>query len=128
VANSQARRRSPVLWLLFSFKGRISRGLYWLAYLFLLAVNSVLIGQLLGGEEASFHDLAATIAPAFVILTLYANLAVAVKRLHDVGYSGFLAAALFIPIVNVAFTIWIGIIPGAHDRNSYGELPDKPPP
>jgi uncharacterized membrane protein YhaH (DUF805 family) len=128
VASSQARPRSPVLWLLFSFKGRISRGPYWLAYLFLLAANSVLIGQLLGGEQASFHDLAATIAPVFVIITLYSNLAVAVKRMHDVGYGGFLAAALFIPIVNVAFTIWAGILPGSSDPNRFGDAPNEPPP
>jgi uncharacterized membrane protein YhaH (DUF805 family) len=62
-----------------------------------------------------------------VLATLYCNLAVAVKRLHDVGYSGFLALALVIPLVNFAFTIWVGILPGTAGPNRYGNAPDTPP-
>ena len=59
--------------------------------------------------------------------TIYVNVAIAVKRLHDVGYSGFLAVAVLIPIVQVAFFIWVGIIPGTPDPNPYGDRPDVPP-
>jgi len=122
-----AARRSPLLWLFVSLKGRISRGVYWLAYGVLLCVNAVLVGQLIGGPDASFSRLADAVAPFVILATLYANIAVAVKRLHDMGYSGFLAIALFVPFVNFAFTIWVGLVPGTDGPNAYGEVVDTPP-
>ena len=49
------------------------------------------------------------------------------KRLHDVGYSGFLALAMFVPLVNIFFTIWVGIVPGTAGPNAYGDVPDSVP-
>jgi uncharacterized membrane protein YhaH (DUF805 family) len=120
-------RHSPLLWLFVSFRGRISRGIYWLAYGVLLCVNAVLVGQLIGGSEASFSRLADAVAPFVILATLYANVSVAVKRLHDMGYSGFIAIALFVPFVNFAFTIWVGLVPGTGGPNSYGQVVDTPP-
>jgi uncharacterized membrane protein YhaH (DUF805 family) len=94
---------------------------------FLIGVNGVLVGQLIGGEQASFHNLAQAIGPFVILGTLYANTAIAVKRLHDAGYSGFLAFALFIPLVNFAFAIWIGILPGTNGPNAYGDATDIVP-
>ena len=122
------RPRSPVLWLFFSLKGRVSRRIYWLAYVIVICIQSIILAQLVGEAQASFHDLAAATAPLVFAVTIYWTVALAVKRLHDVGYGGFLAAALFIPLVNVAFTIWIGILPGSPDPNAYGAGPDIPPP
>ena len=122
------RRRSPLLWLFFSLKGRVSRRIYWLAYIVVICIQSVILAQLVGEEQASFHSLVAGTAPVLLMVTIYWTVALSVKRLHDVGYGGFLAAALFIPLVNVAFTIWIGILPGSPDPNSYGAGPDMPPP
>jgi uncharacterized membrane protein YhaH (DUF805 family) len=116
-----------MLWLFFSLRGRVSRGVYWLAYLFLSFLNAVIVVQLIGGTDASYSRLAEALAPFVILLTLYSNLAVAVKRLHDMGYSGFLAAALFVPFVNLAFTIWVGIVPGTTEANTYGDIPDRPP-
>jgi len=111
----------------FGLSGRISRGVYWLAYAFLMSLNSVLIGQLIGGEEASYFRMAQAIAPALVLATLVSNLAVSVKRLHDVDYSGYFALALLVPLVNLAFTIWVGILPGKAGPNRFGTTPDAPP-
>jgi uncharacterized membrane protein YhaH (DUF805 family) len=120
-------RASPLTWLLFGLKGRISRRSYWLVYLLLVCLNSALVGQLLGGTEASFHRLAQMIAPFFIVGTILSNLAISVKRLHDAGYSGFLAVAMFVPVVNFAFTIWVGLLPGTPGPNAYGEMPDSVP-
>ena len=51
------------------------------------------------------------------VAILYANIAIAVKRLHDIGYGGFLAVAILIPIVNLAFNIWVGVLPGTPGPN-----------
>ena len=128
MANTQTGRgASRVGWLLTRFNGRISRSVYWTATVLLIAINGVLIGQLLGGEHASFNGLAQTLSPFVILGTLYSNVAIAVKRLHDAGYSGFLAFALFIPLVNFAFTIWIGILPGTAGPNPYGDVTDSVP-
>ena len=117
---------TPVLWLLFSLKGRISRRIYWLSYLLTICVQSALLAQIVS-EDATFHGPATGIGPILLIATLYSNYAVSVKRLHDVGYAGFLALAIIIPFVNLAFTVWLGILPGSADANQYGEAPDVPP-
>jgi uncharacterized membrane protein YhaH (DUF805 family) len=120
------RRRSPLLWLLFGLSGRVSRSLYWLCYALVICIQSAVLSQLLGGEQASYYQLAAAIGPALLLASLYSNLAVSVKRLHDVGYGGFLALALLVPFVNVAFTIWLGILPGTAGPNRFGATSDAP--
>ena len=83
--------------------------------------------QIIGGEQASYNRFVSAILPAVLLITLYSNIAVAVKRLHDLGYAGFLALALLVPFVNLAFTIWVGILPGTAGPNRYGPAPDVPP-
>ena len=83
--------------------------------------------QIVGGEQASYYRLVSSILPVVLLVTFYSNIAVAVKRLHDLGYAGFLAVALLIPFVNLAFTIWVGILPGTAGPNRYGAVPDVPP-
>ncbi len=114
-------------WLLFGLKGRASRQSYWLAYTLLICLNAAIVGQLFGGEEASFSRIAETVGPLIILATIYSNLAVTVKRLHDVGYSGFLSIAMFVPIVNLVFTIWVGILPGTAGPNAYGDVADSVP-
>jgi uncharacterized membrane protein YhaH (DUF805 family) len=114
-------------WLLFSLRGRASRQTYWLSYILLICLNAVVVGQLIGGEEATFGSVAEVIAPFVIIATIYSNLAVTVKRLHDIGYSGFLSVAIFVPVVNFFFTVWVGIVPGTVGPNAYGDAPDSPP-
>jgi uncharacterized membrane protein YhaH (DUF805 family) len=128
VASPQpVRLRNPLLWVLFGLAGRVSRSVYWLCFVFFVCLESAMLVQIVGGEQASYSGMVSSILPAILLVTLYSNIAVAVKRLHDLGYSGFLAFALLIPIVNLAFTIWVGILPGTAGPNRYGAVPDRPP-
>jgi len=124
---TSAKRRSPITWLLFSLKGRISRSIYWPAYIALLSLNFALYFQLMSMTE---EELAGSMV--FVLLfagagLLLANIAIAVKRLHDIGYGGFLAIAVPIPFVGLAFSIWVGLVQGTAGPNRYGGAPDMPP-
>lgn len=101
--------------------------MYWLCYAAVICIQSAILSQLLGAEQASYYQLAAAVGPGVLLATLYSNLAVSVKRLHDIGYSGFLALALLIPFVNLAFTLWVGILPGTAGPNRYGAATDVPP-
>lgn len=115
-----------MLWLLFGLAGRISRRVYWLSYLLVICIQSAVLAQLIG-EGATFHDAAMSVGPVLFMVTLYWTLAISVKRLHDVGYGGFLAIALLIPFVNVAFSIWVGLLPGMAAPNRFGDAADMPP-
>lgn len=126
MAKPPTRQPPAVPWLLFSLRGRISRRIYWLTYVLMICLQSALLAQIVGEEEASLHRFAAGIGPILLIASLYCSYAISVKRLHDVGYSGFLAFAILIPFVNLAFTVWLGILPGSADANQYGEAPDIP--
>ena len=66
-------------------------------------------------------------APVAGLVTLYANIAVSVKRLHDLDANGLFALALIIPFVNILFTIWVGIPQGTPGPNRYGAVVNAPP-
>ncbi len=117
-------------WLLFSLNGRISRQVYWLAYLMIFCVQAVLVRPLMMSAEASLNGDAGTapIWPIFALLaTLYCHVAVSVKRLHDAGFGGFFAVAVLLPLLQLIFTIWAGILPGTSGPNRFGDAPDRRP-
>ncbi len=79
--------------LLFSFEGRIRRQHFWIGWLILLGAGVVagwipVLGGLIG------------------LLLIWPNLAIAVKRLHDMGQSGWLVA---IPWVVTIVALFVGI-------------------
>ena len=83
--------------LLFSFKGRINRGKYWLAVLIYMAVWTTFIaGSLvwLGGNIDNLLSFAGAalliwlIGLILLVLGTWSGLAVGIKRLHDRDKSG----------------------------------------
>ena len=95
----------------------------------MLCLNAVLYGQLIGGDggkrSAAWLMADQSCSPAW--RSLYANIAVTVKRLHDIGYSGFLAVAIFVPHRESRLHIWVGVLPGTPDPNRFGDAADRPP-
>ena len=116
-----------LLWVLFGLSGRIGRQVYWLALLAPQALMSALLFQVVGGAEASMFEGASTLLPVLVLPALWSNIAVAVKRLHDIGLIGFWSLVVLIPLVNIAFTLWLGIVPGEAGPNAYGDRANAPP-
>lgn len=129
MANSHtARSRSPVLWLLFALAGRISRRTFWASLAALYCINVALYRQLVVTPEEELQGAFLLILLIIAVSAFYISVAVSVKRLHDIGYSGFLAIAVAIPLINLAFWIWVGLLPGTAGPNPYGEATDQPPP
>ncbi len=116
-----------MLWALFGFSGRIGRQVYWLALFGPQAVITAMFLQLMGGEEASYAALASALSPFVSVLGVWSSVAIAVKRLHDIGMNGLWAVAIAIPFVNLAFTVWLGIVPPQPGANRYGAAADVPP-
>ncbi|MCV2503036.1 MAG: DUF805 domain-containing protein [Neisseriaceae bacterium] len=62
---------------------------------------------------------------AFVILAILGiylflvQLSISVRRLHDMGFSGWFAILLLVPYINIAFAIVLGVVPTKSENNAY---------
>ncbi len=125
---------------LFSAKGRVSRGQYWLAFLAFTAINLVVlylafrpwIAILTGHADAILADgvwynLAQSLS-VFIASCLisWCSVVVTVKRWHDRNKSGWWALILFVPLIG---SLWqlveCGFLPGTPGANTYGPSPTR---
>ncbi|MEJ2116848.1 MAG: DUF805 domain-containing protein [Alphaproteobacteria bacterium] len=122
--------------LLFGFNGRIGRGAYWLGVLVVIivsiaaitAVFSLIDVQGMANTDPQAIDPQAMqqmqlIMYAAMIPGTYISLAVFVKRLHDMGYTGWLSLLSLLPLVNLIMLIWLGVAGGKEGPNEYGPDP-----
>ena len=141
-------QRYPLLWLFFALRAASPAASTGSSYIFLLCVNVVLIRQLGGPDEAGSHPIIVAVSLPIAIATAYANIALAAKRLHDGAYWGGLALTpiglfvlliatmvlglappvLLLVIASLAFTVWVGVLPGTAGPNRFGDVTDAPPP
>lgn len=100
-----------------NFKGRARRKEFWMFYLFnmLFLMATVIIDYVLG----TFPLLYAIYLLAMVIPAL----AVTVRRLHDIGKSGWWYFILLIPFVGVIWLLVLLFTDGNPGENSYGPSP-----
>lgn len=108
------------------FKGRARRKEYWMAYLF----NAV-FGIIAIALDIAFgigFDKIGGYGPFYLLYNLAVALpmtAVAVRRLHDVGRSGWMFLILFIPIIGAIWLFILLITPGTMGENKYGKNPKE---
>jgi len=97
------------------FDGRARRSEYWYFFLVnvLVSISFNVIGMALGG--ATFIGL---LSMLFTLAVLIPSIAVAVRRMHDVGKSGWYA---LIPVYNLVLACTEGTAGG----NEYGANPKK---
>lgn len=108
--------------ILSLYKGRMNRGMFILAYGGVLFVGVVLTlaneyRYDLGVEYLRFVYLLLALALVYVAYGLI------VKRLHDIGNSGWLSLAGLIPVVNCALLIYLVVKAGSKKKNRYGPVP-----
>ena len=83
------------------FSGRARRSEYWYFFLFTLLVNVVTRGLAVAVDTLSFVQIIASLA------MLLPGLAVAVRRLHDIGKSGWCLLFVLIPLVgSIILIVW----------------------
>lgn len=106
---------------LFSFKGRIRRTRYWLTN-----ICVVLLMTPYSLAEDSSEELSSVLA-IYILLTIipyiwiiFGNI---VKRLHDLGKSGWLMPLSYIPIFGQLFNLYIAFAKGQECDNEYGPNP-----
>lgn len=123
---SQAPRQRKVgmweankrFWTTWTFEGRASRSEYWFAFLaqFLLAVPFIL-AYTTGSELLEIPYL------IFGLLSVFPRLALDVRRLHDIGKSGWWIFLNFSTFGGLILFIW-ALMPSEPHPNQYGDVPN----
>jgi uncharacterized membrane protein YhaH (DUF805 family) len=113
-------RQIGLLWILFSFQGRIPRRYFW----------GAAIGAAVGYSAFVFvwGGITQDVEPLFWIgimgayaLLLWSNLAAAVKRLHDRDVSGYFVLIALLPLLGaVMLLVETGFLPGSRGANRFG--------
>ncbi|AXG73823.1 DUF805 domain-containing protein [Flavobacterium arcticum] len=99
-----------------TFSGRARRSEYWYFVLF-----NIIIGIILGIIDSVIGiDLLGTI---YSLVVLIPSLAVGIRRLHDVGKSGWFTLIILIPLIGAIWLIVLYATEGDRGANEYGEDP-----
>ena len=103
-----------------NFSGRAMRSEYWWWFLFTILANVALsVVELAVG-------LTGVLTGLWVIGTFLPGLAVAVRRLHDRGHSGWFILIVFIPLIGALIFFYQMVMPGDDVSNEHGDPPTGP--
>ena len=98
----------------FTIQGRASRSEYWWFWV------TIMIAQI----GLTIVDLNLGTPLSLLVLALIpANITVAIRRLHDVGKSGWLLLIALIPLVNLILLYWFIFDGGQPHANHFGAVP-----
>lgn len=107
----------------FTFEGRASRSEYWFFFLFIF-IGLFVTGSLdnyifdLAGKPEAIHPLYL----AFVLLTFIPNIAVNIRRLHDINRTGWWYLLVFTVIGVLLILVW-ACEKGTAGENRFGPEP-----
>lgn len=103
------------------FKGRSQRKEYWMFTLFNLLAFFVLsvVGGMLG-------DQAELLTGIYSLGVLLPSVAVTVRRLHDIGRSGWWALLMVVPVVGALILVIFALQDSQAEENEYGPNPKAP--
>jgi uncharacterized membrane protein YhaH (DUF805 family) len=119
--------RDQLFWLFFRFSGRVSRAAYFLAGMLLAIIQAFLLYRFtLVPQGSTEGQLWAMAFWAVVLVSIWSNVALGVKRLHDIDRPGIIAASLFIPVISIIAFLVLCIFPGTPGPNRYGAATNQP--
>lgn len=104
------------------FKGRTSRRDYWIFTLihFLISFIMLMTFSVFGLEYLSI------LFVLYILFSFLPTIAITVRRLHDIGKSGYFILVLLIPYIGIFWIFLLTIISGNEGENKYGYDPKKP--
>jgi uncharacterized membrane protein YhaH (DUF805 family) len=101
------------------FSGRARRKEYWM-----FTLVNLIISWSLGSLDFIFGTtFFSLISVVYSLLVFIPSLAVAVRRLHDVGKSGWYYLLIFIPIIGWIWLLVLLVTEGESNSNKWGENP-----
>ncbi|MBX9915564.1 MAG: DUF805 domain-containing protein [Pseudomonadaceae bacterium] len=114
---------------LFGVDGRIGR-LRYLAWSLAMTVVAMIIGGIglfaaygLSGNTSLLAIVGGLAAAVVFIAMIVIGIQIGVKRLHDIGWSGWLLLINLIPAVGSVFAIIMLVVPGSTGANRFGAPP-----
>ncbi|MGS1095233.1 DUF805 domain-containing protein [Aquamicrobium terrae] len=118
---------SKFVWLFFSVSGRVSRAAYFLGGMLVAVVQAFPLYRFTLAPEGSPESMMwSTLFMVAFLASLWSNVALAVKRLHDLDKTGFIAVILFVPVVSIVAFLVLCLFPGQPGPNRYGKQPNAP--
>lgn len=116
-----------ILSKIFTAEGRLNR-LRYLKYMIILAIVSGLstfimssMATFLTGDPNGF--LVKAITAIWALVAGSGNVMLMIRRLHDLGKSGWFALIAIIPVIGFVFSIYLFFAPGQIGSNQYGKDP-----
>lgn len=110
---------------LFSYSGRINRLEYLtinMCVVFILFIGATLSSKIQVPDSAPWVILAPFFLTLFALILI--NILAAIRRLHDIGFSGWFSLLLMVPYINSLVALILFFAPG-EKGNSTQEPPDK---
>jgi uncharacterized membrane protein YhaH (DUF805 family) len=120
---------SSVLKKYAEFSGRLSRKGYWYFVLanFLVATAISLVEYIIRGmpSYSSYYETTLVLPSIYSLLILIPSLAAMVRRLHDIGKSGWNILLSLIPLVGSIVLLVFLFQRGDQEDNKYGAVPNE---
>ncbi|MBK6979522.1 MAG: DUF805 domain-containing protein [Cytophagaceae bacterium] len=102
------------------FEGRARRSEYWYFTLFNIIISYGLMGMMFLGEGMYFMYFVSVL---YSLGSLIPSLAVAVRRLHDIGKSGWYFLVFLIPVAGIIWLLVLLVTNSQDGENEYGPNP-----
>lgn len=119
-----------------TFSGRVGRGDYFagdiiltfllfLVILGCMTISSFLLDHTLDKNVDLVLGICLAGSSVLILNVVVIWLGLNVRRLHDIGYSGFTLLLAFIPLVNIIIGLMALFKAGYDKANDYGDIPDE---
>lgn len=105
-----------------TFSGRAARSEYWWFALFSVIASSILTVI----DTAIFGSDFGVLGPIFSLAVLVPSIAVGVRRLHDLGRSGWWLLIILIPLIGFLILLFFFVQKGTDGPNEHGPDPLAP--
>lgn len=108
-----------------NFNGRARRKEYWMFFLFniIFSFAAAMLDNLLGTANPELNY--GVIYILYAIIMLIPSLAVGVRRLHDIGKSGWMMLVGIIPLIGAIWLLVLLVTDSNPGENQYGPNPKE---
>ena len=114
-------------WFFFRSTGRVNRTAFLLGGLLIAVFQSLpLYRMTLVPPDSQAYQTWASVFVLLFFVSLWSNVVLGIKRLHDMDKPGIAAISLFVPIVSILAFVVLCIFPGTSGPNSYGSRTNAP--
>ena len=109
-----------------TFKGRARRAEYWYFSLFNFIIIAIIqMSLILSTGNNLLNTLYWILTFLYLILVITPGLAVSVRRMHDVGKSGWWLLITFIPLIGGVWFFVLTVLDSTLGENKYGANPKE---